>query len=210
MNVLRNFAISVAFYGKIANFSDNEKHQYFFSKNPSTFLKKTQTLNVLRNFTISVAIYGKFATFSDFEKNQYFFFEKPIYFFEKKNPNFERFEKFYCFSRILRQICYLSDFEKIHNIFLKNQSILFKKTQLLNVLRTFTILVAFYGKSATFSDPKKTQYFFSKNPSIFLNKAQFLNVLRNFTFQSHFTANLLPLAILKNVNIFFWKTHLFF
>ena len=40
-----------------------------------------------------------------FLKKSFFFFEKPIYFF-KKDPNFERFEKSYYFSRILRQICY--------------------------------------------------------------------------------------------------------
>ena len=33
------------------------------------------------------------------------FLEKPIYFF-KKDPNFERFEKFYYFCRFRRPICY--------------------------------------------------------------------------------------------------------
>ena len=149
MNVLRNFTILVAFYGKIATFSDSEKIQYFFSKNPSVFLKKkhifwtfweillfqshftanllplailkkfniffsknqsiflrTQTLNVLRNLTFLVAFYGKFATFSNSEKIQYFS-RKTHLFLWKKNPIFERFEKFYYFSRISRQICYL-------------------------------------------------------------------------------------------------------
>ena len=57
----------------------------------------------LRNNTILNAFYSKFPTFSDFKKYQDFT-DKPIYFF--KSPNFERFEKFYYFSRILRQICY--------------------------------------------------------------------------------------------------------
>ena len=55
-----------------------------------------------RNNTIWYAFYSNFATFKDFEKIQVFF-EKPIYFF-KKDPNFERFEESYYFSRILRQI----------------------------------------------------------------------------------------------------------
>ena len=105
LNILRRFTILVAFYGKFATFSDSEKIQYFFSKNPSILFKKAQFLNVLRNFTISVAIYIKFATFSDFEKIQYCFSKNPSTFF--KNPNFEHFEKYYFFSRILRQICYL-------------------------------------------------------------------------------------------------------
>ena len=61
-------------------------------------------MNILRTFSISVAFCGKFATFGDFWKIKSFF-EKPIYFFEK-TPNFERFENFYNFSRILRKICY--------------------------------------------------------------------------------------------------------
>ena len=80
----------------------------------------------------------------------------------------------------------------------------------MNVLRNFTISVAFYGKFATFSDFEKIQYFFSKNPSIFLKKSQFWTFWEILLFQSHFTANLLPLAILKKINIFFRKTHLFF
>ena len=59
----------------------------------------------LWNITIIYAFYSKFTTLSDFLKNK-IFFEKPIFFFKKKT-NFERFEKTYNFSRILRQIYYL-------------------------------------------------------------------------------------------------------
>ena len=59
----------------------------------------------MRNLTISVAFYSKFATFSNFEKIQDFFRKSHLFFFWK-NPNFERFEIFHYFSRILRQICY--------------------------------------------------------------------------------------------------------
>ena len=150
MNVLRNFTILVAFYGKFATFSDSEKIQYFFFEKPIYFFKKTQILNVLINFFTLVAFYGTFATFSDPEKIQYFFSKNPSVFlkkktnfwtfweillfqshftanllplailkklnlfsrkthllFFKKNPNFERFEKLYNLSRILRLFCYL-------------------------------------------------------------------------------------------------------
>ena len=56
-----------------------------------------------RNITILYSIYSKFTTFSDFKKFK-IFFEKPISFFLKKAPKFERSEKFYYLSRILRQI----------------------------------------------------------------------------------------------------------
>ena len=57
----------------------------------------------LRNITIWYAFYSKFATLSDLIKIQNFSKNPSILW---KNPNFERFEKFYDFSRILRQGCY--------------------------------------------------------------------------------------------------------
>ena len=51
---MRNLTISIAFYSKIASFSDFKNIEDFFEK-PIYFFKKTQILNVLRNFTISVA-----------------------------------------------------------------------------------------------------------------------------------------------------------
>ena len=149
-----------------------KKIRTFFRKTHLFFFKKTQFLNVFRNFTVSVAFYGKFATFGDFEKFN-IFFRKTHLFFEK-NPVFERFEKFHYFSRILRQICYLWRFWKKFRIFFrKTHLFFFRKTQILNVLRIFTISVAFYGKFATFGDFEKIQYFPSKNPSTFLKNPNF-------------------------------------
>ena len=87
-----------------------KKFKTFFRKTIN-FFKKTQILNVLRIFTISVAFYEKFATCSNFRKNSNFFSKNPSILFKK--PNFERFEKSYCFSRILRQLCY-NWMKKIH------------------------------------------------------------------------------------------------
>ena len=61
-------------------------------------------MTFLRKNAIWYVFYSKCATFRDFENIQVLC-EKPIYFF-KKDSNFERFEKSYYFSRILRQICY--------------------------------------------------------------------------------------------------------
>ena len=60
-NVLRNFTIAVAFYGKLATLSDSQKTRFSF-ETPIYLWKKTRIWKVLRNFTISVAIYGKFKT----------------------------------------------------------------------------------------------------------------------------------------------------
>ena len=82
------------------------KNSKLFFEKPIYFLnKKPKILNALRNLFILDAFYGKFATSSDFEKIQDFFQKTHV--FSHKNPNFERFEIFYYFSRILRQICYL-------------------------------------------------------------------------------------------------------
>ena len=56
-----------------------------------------------RHFQEKIPFYSKFATFRDFEKNQDFF-RKILFLLQ--NPNVEHFEKYYYFSRILRQSCY--------------------------------------------------------------------------------------------------------
>ena len=100
----RNHTISNAFCSKFATFSDFEKNSGFFFEKPIYFSKKLQILNVSRILAIPVAFCSKFATFSDVEKIKSFFLENLINFFRK--TNFRRYEKFYYFSRILRQICY--------------------------------------------------------------------------------------------------------
>ena len=78
---------------------------FIFFKKSVTFLRKK--MNVLRNPKPSVAFYDTFAIFSDFQKLM-FFLEKLILFFYLKK--IERFENFYYFCRILRQICYFYRF----------------------------------------------------------------------------------------------------
>ena len=99
MNVLLNFTISVAFYGKLATLSNLKKFTiilgnpiYFF------FLKKNQILNILRKFTISVAFYVKLATLSNFEKFTTFF--QKAYLFNLKKPNFWTFWEILLFHEL--------------------------------------------------------------------------------------------------------------
>ena len=105
------------------------------------FLDKTQLLNVLRNLTISFAFDIKLAIFNLFQKTQVSFSKKPSVFLN--NPNFDLFEKSYCISCFLQQICYLSFFVKI-SIFLFGKPIyFFEKTQYLIVFRNLTVSFAF-------------------------------------------------------------------
>ena len=68
-----------------------------------TFCKKTSAVKWKRHKTFSwniiiwCAFYSKFASFNDIENNQVFF---------QGNQRSYVFEKFYYFSRILREICY--------------------------------------------------------------------------------------------------------
>ena len=66
---------------------------------PKNLILRAEKKNIFRKSyqLIRIPVYSKFPTFSDFEKVQAYF---------RKNPNFEPFETFYYFSRILRQICY--------------------------------------------------------------------------------------------------------
>ena len=103
------------FFIIFSNFSNVQSFLFFFCQ-INLIMRAEKTF--LRNITILYAFYSKFTTFSDLKK---FFFEKPTYFL--KNPNFERFEKIYYFSRILRQICYNS-MKKNFDIRTREQSML--------------------------------------------------------------------------------------
>ena len=143
LNVLITLTFFVVFCDKLATFTDFYII-HFFSKKSSVLRKK---LNVLRSPTISVAFYDKLATFTDF--SDFHFFQKLRHLFKKKRTSW----KILTFSvAILRQFCYFSDFRKFMFFSGKTHLIFFKKSQILNILRTFTIFVAFYDKIATFTD----------------------------------------------------------
>ena len=80
---------------------------------------------------------------------------KTFWFFVKKNI-INRAEKIFLNNTVQyalwSKFAIFSDFQKIQDFFLKNLSILFKKTQILNALKNLTISVAFYSRFATFSD----------------------------------------------------------
>ena len=77
------------------------KFKFRFQKN-HLFFWLPQILIFLRYHTVSVAFYNKVATISFFWKFQYFFSENLYIYW--KNPNFDSFEKPYCFIRIRHQI----------------------------------------------------------------------------------------------------------
>ena len=161
-------------------------------------------MNVFEKSYILVAFYDKFATFSGFEKTNWFFFEKPIYFFFKK-PNFWTFWEILLFqSDFTASLLPLAILKKFIIFFRESHLFYWKKAQFLIVLRKFTISVAFYGKFATFSDFERIQSFFEK-PINFFIKPNLWTFWEILLFQSHFLANLLPLAILEKFQYFFSK-----
>ena len=144
-----------------------------------------------------------------------FFFQKTLFF--EITPKFERFEKSYYFSPIIRPICYFYLFLKFSffsknpspfwekkwtfweilnfqshstTIFLssaifkswcffwKNSSNFFIKKKL-NVLKTFTISVSFYGKFAKFDTFHQFENKIFAKTHLCLEKPQNLNVLRS-------------------------------
>ena len=146
MNVLKTFTISVAFYGKFATFT----HFYFipFFKNPSIFRKK---MNVLRNRNNrrEVAFYGNFAISSDF--GEFMFFPINVILFFYKNRFWNVLRNFFPFlSHSTATLQNWAHFFNLKTIFPKTH-LCFEKPQNLNILRSLTNSVAFYGKFVTFS-----------------------------------------------------------
>ena len=111
---------------------------HFFSKLP-------QKSNILRSLTISVAFYDKIATFSDFE--DFPFVEKIRHLFEKKRTFWEilNFQ-----SHSTANLQKSAQFFNLDTIFPKTY-LCFAKPENLNVLRSLTNSVAFYGRFATIS-----------------------------------------------------------
>ena len=78
-------AIPVAFYGKIATFSDFKKNRDFSWNTHLFFIKirKISILNISKTLAIPVALYGNFSSFRHFLKRQDFFWKNQLS-FEKK------------------------------------------------------------------------------------------------------------------------------
>ena len=137
-----------------------------------------------------------------------FFWNNPSI-FSKRDPKFEHFEKSVAFCGVFATFIV---FWLNSRFFPGRTHLLLEKQQTLNVLLNRTISVAFYGKLATLSNLKKFTitlgnpiYFF-----FFLKKIKFWTFWESLLFQSHSTANLLPLAIWKNLQFFFSKSLSFY
>ena len=81
-------------------FSNFKTFVIFLPKNFIIRAEKT----LLRNHTILCAFDSNLTPLAILKR--FMFFSKKPTTFSKKNPSFERFEKSYCFSRILQQNCY--------------------------------------------------------------------------------------------------------
>ena len=108
LNVLKMHAIPVAFYVKIATFSDFKKNRDFSWNTHLFFIKirKISTLNTLRILALPFAFSGTLLALAIFQNVKKKIFKKTIYLF-KKSPKFRTFWESYQFSRSLWQIFYL-------------------------------------------------------------------------------------------------------
>ena len=161
----------------------------------------------MKNFFRKPIFFGITPKLERFEKSYYFnriirqicyFYRFLRFSFFSKNPS-PFWEKRWTFWEILNFQSHITTILLSIAIFKnwffsgKTHLIFFSKNQILNVLRTFTISVAFYGKFATFTDFKI--FFFQKIHRFLGKKWTFWEIV---TFQSHSTTVLLSLAILKN------------
>ena len=133
-------------------------------------------------FTISVVFYGKFPTlkFSGFKKIQKFVSKNPsIFFFLKKKTNFKGFEKIFFPTPSALKLHW--KFKEAR--FFQKACVQFflEKSQKLNVLKIFTLSVAFYGQVATLSKLKENSFFSQQIHLFFFKTTQIQHVLRTFT-----------------------------
>ena len=169
------------------------KSIYFFSKQPksSTFweLLLSQSVSTAKSLPLPS---------SGFKSNQYFVSKNPCISWKRtKLRNF--WEILLSQSHFAANLLHLSIMKNIRIFRWKIHLLFFEQTQILQVLRIFTISVAIYSKSSTFHfwrfwkkliSLKKTEYlyilrnfniFSRKTHLFFLKETQTLHVLRNFT-----------------------------
>ena len=163
-------------------------------------------MNVLLNFTISVAFYGKLATLSNLKKFT-IILGNPIYFFFLKKIKFWTFWESLLFqSHSTANLLPLAIWKNLQFFFSKSLSFYLERTQFLNVLK----ILLFHNHSTAILLPlvilKKFKTFSEKKCICFcLKKTQISSILRR---QSHSTAYLLPLAVSEKF-IFPGRTHCF-
>ena len=146
--VLRNLTNSVAFYRKLANFSDFKNTLVIFLPK-QCLLSKAQILNVSGKLGNSVPFWSKFAAFSIFCKKQDFFRKTHLI------PNRSHF------LNVLRSLTFsvafygkfatLALFKKFRIFFQKPICFLENSPKFLTVSRNLTCSVAVYSKFATFT-----------------------------------------------------------
>ena len=176
--------VSAVFFKK-KTISFPKAHLFIFKKN-LTFE------NFESSYSFSLVL-QQFWCFRQIVFKKVFVSKKPIFL----TPNFRTFWTFLLIqSHSTANLLNAAFLERI--FFSDNASDLFStKTWIMNSLRNFTNSVAFYRKFTTFNNFSKNQIFFPKNTFILFNKTKFWTFWEVLRFQSHFTANLLLLAISK-------------
>ena len=124
------------------------------------------------------------------------FLQKPIFF--EITPKFERFEKSYYFSRIIRQICYFYLFLKFSFFSKKPSPFEKKKWTFWEILNLQSHSTTFLLSLAIF----KNRCFFWKSSSNFFKKIKFWMFWKLLLFLSRSTAYLLLLPIFKLFHFF--------
>ena len=191
LKVLRNFTDLVAFPRLIATNSVFKKNQVFFRKTNFFFVKKS-TYERFDNFYYFVSFHVIFATLINFQK--ILFFQKMHHFLRKKWT----FWEIVIFPpHSTTNFLILANSKKLE--FSAKPNYFFYRIELLNVLRVFTVSVAFFCIFATFSKFSKTGKI-SKNPFLFHNKPKIWTCLEVVLFRSHSTVIYYIYQFLKN-----WK-----
>ena len=128
----------VAFYSKLATINEFWKTETFFGT--TLFWKEPnfRTFWEISLFHLYSASF--FLSSACFKKIKFRFQKKTSVFLH--TPNFDLFEKSYCISCILHQICYHQHFFNFSRFFSENPSF-FAKTQILNVFRDLSYLANF-------------------------------------------------------------------
>ena len=149
MNVPRFFTISVAFYGKFANFGTIFKFGNNFSKNPSLFRKTPKFENfweVLQIQSLSQGSLLHSAVYITF----ILFLNKTISFFKKTQllKVLRNFTNLVAFTRL---IATFRVFKKIKNLFEKT-NFFFSKKSTYERFENFYYFVAFHDNFATFTN----------------------------------------------------------
>ncbi len=200
---MRIFSFSVGHYSKSAIFRDFKR----LSSKTLSFLRKNAKFWKFWEFSLFQShSTANLILLENIKTMKTVFWKNP--YFRSETPNFWIFWEILLFQWHSAENFRRLVISHIFKIFPEKSIEFFKKTQVVNVFRSFSLSVASYSKFVTFRDFEEIKTF-SEKPIFFQKLCQILDLLRIFFISVAFNRNFDTFRNFKNIEDCFSKNPFF-